>query len=186
MCAYTCIHICEYGVATRSRRLSKKNPSERRNSTKENYTFKEPTNRSHQTCVYAFISSLCHVYEACQQRMKSCHTYKWIMWHIWMSHVAQTNKSWHTHTNQLYHTHEWVMSHVWMSHVAQTNKSRHIHMNQSRRTYWSALGNLMFERRAKVLTFFRRTPKMMCVLYINTQRFKREHMAHPHVLWELV
>jgi len=28
---------------------------------------------------------------------------------------------------------------------------------------WSALGNLKFERRAEVLTFFGRSPKMMCV-----------------------
>ena len=30
---------------------------------------------------------------------------------------------------------------------------------------WSALGKLMFERRAKVLTFFGRIPTMTCVQY---------------------
>jgi len=39
----------------------------------------------------------------------SCHTYEWVMSHIWMSHV--------THMNVSYHTYKWVMSHIWMSHV---------------------------------------------------------------------
>jgi len=40
---------------------------------------------------------------------ESCHTYEWVMSHIWMSHVTPMNKSCHTH--------EWVMSHTWMSHT---------------------------------------------------------------------
>jgi len=40
---------------------------------------------------------------------KSCHTYTWVMPHIWMSHV--------THMNESCLTYEWVMSHIWMSHV---------------------------------------------------------------------
>ena len=32
-----------------------------------------------------------------------CHICAWVMAHIWMSHVAHMNESWHTH--------EWVMSH---------------------------------------------------------------------------
>jgi len=48
---------------------------------------------------------------------ESCHTYKWVMWHIWMSHV--------THTNESCDTYEWVMSHIQMSHVTHMNESCH-------------------------------------------------------------
>ena len=37
---------------------------------------------------------------------ESCHTYEWVMSHIWMSHV--------THMNESRHTYEWVMSHIWV------------------------------------------------------------------------
>ena len=46
---------------------------------------------------------------------ESCHTYEWVMWHIWISHV--------THMNESCHTYEWVMSHIWMSHVTHMNES---------------------------------------------------------------
>jgi len=42
---------------------------------------------------------------------ESCHTYEWVMSHIWMSHV--------THMNESCHTCEYVMAHVWMSHVTR-------------------------------------------------------------------
>ena len=51
---------------------------------------------------------------------ESCHTYEWVMSHIWMSHV--------THMNESCHTYEWFMSHVshiWMIHVAHINESWH-------------------------------------------------------------
>jgi len=51
--------------------------------------------------------------------------------------------------------------------------------------FWSALGKFMFERRAKVSTFFGRTLKVMCVLYSNTRCFKWEHMAHTPQMWGL-
>jgi len=71
---------------------------------------------------------------------ESCHTYEWVMSHIWMSHVPHTNKSSlpviftcvsHVahmnescpHVNESCHTYEWVMSHIWMSHVPHTNES---------------------------------------------------------------
>jgi len=41
---------------------------------------------------------------------ESCHTYEWVMSHIWMSHV--------THMNESCHTYEWVMSPI-MRHVTQ-------------------------------------------------------------------
>jgi len=39
---------------------------------------------------------------------ESCHTYEWVMSHIWMSHVTHINESWHVY--------ERVMSHI-LSHV---------------------------------------------------------------------
>ena len=70
-----------------------------------------------------------------------CHTNKWVMSHIWMSHVTHTNESYHiderkhfidylscvTHINESCHTYEWVMSHIWMSHVTHMNESCHTH-----------------------------------------------------------
>ena len=35
---------------------------------------------------------------------ESCHTYEWVMSHIWIRHV--------THINEACHTYEWVMSHL--------------------------------------------------------------------------
>jgi len=48
---------------------------------------------------------------------ESCHTYDWVVSHIWMSHS--------THMNESCHTYEWVMSHIWMSHVTHMNESCH-------------------------------------------------------------
>ena len=58
----------------------------------------------------AFASHVTH-------RNESCHTYGWVMSHIWMSHV--------THMNESCHTYEWVRSHIWMSHVTHMNESGH-------------------------------------------------------------
>ena len=51
------------------------------------------------------------------QMNESCHTYEWVMPHIWMSHI--------THMNESCHTYEWVMSHIWMSPVTHMNESCH-------------------------------------------------------------
>jgi len=70
---------------------------------------------------------------------ESCHTYEWVMAHIWMSHGTHMNESCHTyewvmshiwmrhvtHMNEPCHTYEWVMSHIWMSHVTHMNESCH-------------------------------------------------------------
>ena len=48
---------------------------------------------------------------------ESCHTYEWVMAHMWTSHV--------THINESCHTCEWVMSHIWMSHVSHMDESCH-------------------------------------------------------------
>jgi len=83
---------------------------------------------------------------------ESCHTYEWVMSHIWMSHVTHMNESCHTYESFLDHIihirsqhsylwHDpwfwpwlivqitsfiwWVMSHIWMSHVTHNNTSCH-------------------------------------------------------------
>jgi len=66
---------------------------------------------------------------------------------------------------------EYIYMHAWVNCVVYID--------------WSALEKFMYERWAKVLTFFGRTPKVMCVEYSRKRRFKREHMAHPHLLWGL-
>jgi len=48
---------------------------------------------------------------------ESCHTYEWVMSHIWMSRV--------THTNKAYRTYGWGTSQMWMKHVAHMDESRH-------------------------------------------------------------
>jgi len=49
--------------------------------------------------------------------LESCHTYEWVMSHIWVGHV--------THMNESCHTYEWVMSHIWVGHVTHMNESCH-------------------------------------------------------------
>ena len=70
---------------------------------------------------------------------ESCHTYEWVMSHIWMGHVTHMNESCHTyawvmshirmhhvtHMNKSCYTYECVMSHIWMSHVTYMNASCH-------------------------------------------------------------
>ena len=51
----------------------------------------------------------------------SCHTYKWVMSHIWMSRV----------------TYAWVTSHICMSHVTPMNVSCHIYIVASHSYKWN-------------------------------------------------
>ena len=48
---------------------------------------------------------------------EACHTYIWVMSHIWMRRV--------THMNESCHPYEWVMSLVWLSRVTHVNVSCH-------------------------------------------------------------
>jgi len=45
----------------------------------------------------------------------SCHTYEWVMSHIWMSHV--------TYMNESCRIYECMRSHIWMSHDTHMNES---------------------------------------------------------------
>ena len=54
-------------------------------------------------------------YERRASRTVACA--RWVMSHIWMSHV--------THVNESRHRYEWVMSHRWISHVTRINESYH-------------------------------------------------------------
>jgi hypothetical protein len=51
-----------------------------------------------------------------------CHTFEWVMLHIWMSLVARMNESYHKYDGVIW------MSHGtrWMSHVTQMNESTHM------------------------------------------------------------
>ena len=51
------------------------------------------------------------------QCVETCHTYEWVISHLWMSHVK--------HMNESFQTYEWVMSHTWMSHFTLMNESFH-------------------------------------------------------------
>jgi len=59
-----------------------------------------------QLDVWDYMKKLCHTYAlkmSCSTHMNgSCHTYEWVMSHIWMGHV--------THVNGSRHTHGWVLS----------------------------------------------------------------------------
>jgi len=81
------------------------------------------------------IAADCSLYIACE----SCRAYKWVMSHVWMSHVPHK----HAHVThkgnaiaadcsfyiacELCRIWKWVMSHVWMNHVPHVNKPRHTH-----------------------------------------------------------
>ena len=83
---------------------------------------------------------------------ESCHTYEWVMSHLWMSHVTHMDESCHTHTCQtddqmFVSTTEWVMSHTNKScHTCKCQRDKldacgidpmsHVtHMNESCHTY---------------------------------------------------
>jgi len=69
---------------------------------------------------------------------ESCHTYEWVMSHIWMSHV--------THMNESCHTYEWVMSHIRSSHV--TCKLVMSHVKEACHV-WMSHGSLLFYARKR-------------------------------------
>jgi len=46
---------------------------------------------------------------------ESCHAYKWVMLHEYLSHV--------TLIKETCHVYEWVTSHMWISHVTHMNES---------------------------------------------------------------
>jgi len=83
---------------------------------------------------------------------ESCHTYEWVMAHVWMSHVTVTSSwgrfhsgsswewvykhllTWMSHGTRMNESCDrniwltslsWVMSHVWMSHGTRMNESWH-------------------------------------------------------------
>jgi len=53
---------------------------------------------------------------------ESCHTYEWVMSHVWMRQGTHTKESWRTY--------EWVMAHIRMSHVTRICMTRS-HSQQS-------------------------------------------------------
>jgi len=62
-----------------------------------------------------------------------CHTYEWVMSHLWMSRVTHMNDSCHTHVGERGETayvvpnsQSTVMSHMRMSHVTSVKESCHI------------------------------------------------------------
>jgi len=77
--------------------------------------FADVVSRMYESC------RICMCYVSCVCVMlhikKSCHTWKWVMSHVEMSHV--------THMNQSCHTYEWVMPHISRSHGTHMNESRH-------------------------------------------------------------
>ena len=56
----------------------------------------------------------------CTSMNESCHTYEWVMSHVWMSHVTHTHESWHAY--------EWVMSPVRVvQHHCRSTAVAHVH-----------------------------------------------------------
>jgi len=60
-----------------------------------------------------------HIWVSHVTHMKeSCHTYEWVMSHIWMSHVSHIWMSHVTHMSESRDTYEYVLCHIWMCHVS--------------------------------------------------------------------
>ena len=70
---------------------------------------------------HVWMNERCHTYECISVHVGgcACHTYQWVVSHVWMSYVA--------HMNESCHTYEWVMSNVWMSYVTHMNESCHLY-----------------------------------------------------------
>jgi len=78
------------------------------------------------------MSHVPHMNESCPHTNELCHTYEWIMSHIWICHVTHMNESYHTYEQGLSHiwtnkchTYEWVWPHIRMNHIAHMNKPWH-------------------------------------------------------------
>jgi len=91
-----------------------------------------------------------HMDASCPTRVprinKSCHTCEWVtctyaraMVHVWQSHVAHMDESYHTYDGRVPHI--WMrlcVMHIWMSHITHVTDLHHAsatHMNASRHTY---------------------------------------------------
>ena len=88
---------------------------------------------SHDSCICVPWLSLHRDVEWRMPRQSQGHTYKWVMSHIWMSHVTFTWLCHHrvvdsvshlwmshiTHMNESRHTYEWAMSHIWLTHISR-------------------------------------------------------------------
>ena len=69
---------------------------------------------------HTFEWVMSHIWMSCVTYMhESCHTYEWVVSHIWMSRVTRMNESCHTY--------ECVMSQIWMSHVTHMNEWCHVY-----------------------------------------------------------
>ena len=90
----------------------------------------------------------------------SCHTYEWVMSHIWMSHVTHMNESCHIWMSHLTHmnvthlsTQKEFMSHRCMSHVMYERDT--LQMRMSHVTYKWVKSHICFDVTHKQLTFRR-------------------------------
>jgi len=87
----------------------------------------------HSALIHQFSSGMCVCSRVCICMWVSVHmcVYLYWWWSLCMSHVS--------HMNESCHTYEWVMSHIWMSHVSHSIPHiwmRHAsHMNESRHTH---------------------------------------------------
>jgi len=61
------------------------------------------------------------VQDICVHPGETCHTYKLLMSHLWMSHVTLMNELCHLYALAMSHIWTTVMLHTWMSHVTCTN-----------------------------------------------------------------
>ena len=96
-----------------------------------------------------------------------CHTYEWVMSHIWMHHV--------THKNGSCHIYEWVVARIWMRHVTHMNESWHVsYIYGSRHTYTHAMHHVRCMSRECLA----RHP---CHTYEGTWRIYMCDMTHSYV-----
>ena len=66
------------------------------------------------------MNELCHTYQRVSHDTRAnepCHTYEWVIAHVWMSHGTHMIESWHTY--------DWVMAHIWLSHGTHMIESCH-------------------------------------------------------------
>ena len=64
-----------------------------------------------------------HSLQSIREMMKWVTSHANEMCHVWMNPVTYARVL--THTNQSCHTYEWVMSHIWMGHLIRENESCH-------------------------------------------------------------
>jgi len=96
--------------------------------------------------VMSHMNESCHIWMShVNESSLECHTYEWVISHIWTSHVTHVNESCHIWTSHVTHVNE--SCHIWTSHVSNV-----VHMNESCQTCERVVSHASCHTRKRVMS----------------------------------